>query len=72
MNKVILFDLEQNKPAASLLRELLQHYSTLYLFNCQKQFEYALVDLTELAGFRQAGLWYWKLQKQILKSLNMR
>ncbi|MCK4089368.1 hypothetical protein [Acinetobacter radioresistens] len=55
MNKVILFDLEQNKPAASLLRELLQHYSTLYLFNCQKQFEYALVDLTELAGWIQAG-----------------
>lgn len=55
MNKVILFDLEQNMPTATVLRELLQHYHTVYLFNCQGKFEYALEDLTEFASWLNSG-----------------
>ena len=55
MNKVILFDLEQNMPTATVLRELLQHYHTVYLFNCQGKFDYALEDLTEFASWLNSG-----------------
>lgn len=51
MNKVVLFDLEHNMPTANLLRELVQHYPTVYLFNCQGKFEYALDDLTEFSSW---------------------
>lgn len=54
-NKVVLFDLENNVPDAKLLRDIVTHYSTLYLFNCQNQFEYPLEDLTELAGWICSG-----------------
>ena len=55
MNKVILFDLEHNMPAASLLRELLQHYACVYLFNGQNTLDYPLSDLSELALWISAG-----------------
>lgn len=55
MNKVILFDLEQNMPTATVLRELLQHYHTVYLFNCQGKFDYAFEDLTEFASWLNSG-----------------
>lgn len=53
--KVVLFDLENNIPTAKLLREILQHYSTVYMFHCQRNFEYALSDLTELASWITSG-----------------
>ena len=53
--KVVLLDLENNVPAAKLLREIVEHYPTLYLFHCQGQFEYALQDLTELAAWISSG-----------------
>jgi hypothetical protein len=46
--KVVLLDLENNVPTAKLLREIVEHYPTLYLFHCQGQFEYALQDMTAL------------------------
>lgn len=55
MNKVVLFDLERNMPAARLLRELLQHYACVYLFNGQKNLNYPLTDLSELALWISAG-----------------
>ena len=53
--KVVLLDLENNIPTAKLLREIVEHYPTLYLFHCQGQFEYALQDLTELAVWISSG-----------------
>ena len=53
--KVVLLDLENNVPTAKLLREIVEHYPTLYLFHCQGQFEYALQDLTELAAWISSG-----------------
>lgn len=53
--KVVLLDLENNVPTAKLLREIVEHYPTLYLFHCQDQFEYALQDLTELAAWISSG-----------------
>ena len=53
--KVVLLDLENNVPTAKLLREIVEHYPTLYLFHCQGQFEYALQDLTELATWISSG-----------------
>ena len=53
--KVVLLDLENNVPTAKLLREIVEHYPTLYLFHCQGQFEYALQDLTELAAWSSSG-----------------
>ena len=54
-SKVVLLDLENNVPTAKLLREIMEHYPTVYLFNCQGQFEYALSDLTELASWVSSG-----------------
>jgi hypothetical protein len=53
--KVVLLDLENNPPSLKLLRDIVQHYSTLYLFNCTGKFEFALDDLTEFAGFISTG-----------------
>lgn len=53
--KVVLFDLENNKPTAKLLKDIIEHYSTLYLFNCIGHFEYALEDLTEFASWVSSG-----------------
>ncbi len=53
--KVVLFDLEQNIPTASLLRKVIEHYSTLYVFNCSGKFEFALEDLTEFASWISSG-----------------
>ena len=53
--KVVLLDLENNVPTAKLLREIVEHYPTLYLFHCQGQFEYAMQDLTELAAWISSG-----------------
>ncbi len=49
--KVVLLDLENNPPTANLLRNIIEHYSTLYVFSCSGKFEYALEDLTEIAGW---------------------
>lgn len=53
--KVVLLDLENNFPTAKLLREIVTHYSSLYLFNCAGTFEFSLEDLTELAGWIASG-----------------
>ena len=53
--KVVLLDLEKNTPTLKLLRDIVQHYSTLYLFNCTGKFEFALDDLTELASLISSG-----------------
>ena len=54
-SKVVLLDLENNVPTAKLLREIMEHYPTVYLLKCQGQFEYALSDLTELASWISSG-----------------
>ncbi len=54
-SKVILLDLENNFPTARLLREILQHFSTLYLFNCAGKFEFELAELNELAEWIATG-----------------
>lgn len=54
-NKVVLLDLEKNMPNAQLLREIIQHYAVIYLFNCQGKFEYSLEDLTEFSGWVSSG-----------------
>lgn len=53
--KVVLLDLENNLPTLTLLRELIQHYSTLYVFNCTGKFEFALDDVTEFASWVSSG-----------------
>ena len=53
--KVVLLDLENNVPTAKLLREIVEHYPTLYLFHCQGKFEYALQGWTELATWISSG-----------------
>ncbi|CAM9115640.1 hypothetical protein [Acinetobacter pseudolwoffii] len=53
--KVVLLDLENNFPTAKLLREIVTHYSSLYLLNCAGTFEFSLEDLTELAGWIASG-----------------
>ena len=53
--KAVLFDLENNMPTAKMLRDLVQHYPTLYLFNCTGQFAYTLEDLTEFATWVSSG-----------------
>ncbi|UUS64834.1 MULTISPECIES: hypothetical protein [unclassified Acinetobacter] len=53
--KVVLLDLENNPPTANLLRNIIEHYSTLYVFSCSGKFEYALEDLTEIAGWIATG-----------------
>ena len=54
-NKVVLLDLENNMPSAKMLRDIIEHYPALYLFNCEGQFEYSLEDLTELASWISSG-----------------
>lgn len=53
--KVVLLDLENNPPTVNLLRNIIEHYSTLYVFSCSGKFEYALEDLTEIAGWIASG-----------------
>jgi len=53
--KVILFDLEKNVPTAQFFREILEHYSVIYLFNCSGKFEYNLEDLTEFSSWMSSG-----------------
>ncbi|MBU3847239.1 MAG: hypothetical protein H9855_09750 [Candidatus Acinetobacter avistercoris] len=53
--KVVLLDLENNLPTAQLFRDIIEHFSTLYIFNGQGRFEFPLVDLTELASWISSG-----------------
>src|SRR5690606_26709364 len=53
--KVVLLDLENNFPTAQLLRNIVEHYPSLYLFNCAGKFEFALEELTELASWISSG-----------------
>lgn len=53
--KVVLLDLENNPPTAQLFRDIIQHFSTLYIFNGQGRFEFPLIDLTELASWINSG-----------------
>ena len=54
-NKVVLLDLENNMPTAQLLRDIIQHYAVIYLFNCTGKFEYSLEDLTEFSSWVSRG-----------------
>ncbi|NNG76824.1 hypothetical protein HLH10_11085 [Acinetobacter sp. ANC 4277] len=54
-NKVVLLDLEKNMPNAQVLRDIIQHYAVIYLFNCQGKFEYSLEDLTEFSSWVSSG-----------------
>ncbi|MDR0237422.1 hypothetical protein [Acinetobacter sp.] len=54
-NTVVLFDLENNMPTAHLLGKMVEHYTTLYFFNCTGHFHYSLEDLTELSGWINSG-----------------
>ena len=53
--KAVLLDLENNMPTAQLLRDIVEHYPVLYLFNCQGKFEYSLDDLTEFSSWISSG-----------------
>lgn len=54
-SKVVLLDLENTQPSLKLMRDVLEHYETMYLFNCTGEFKFALDDLTELAGLISTG-----------------
>lgn len=54
-NKVVLLDLENNMPSAKMLRDIVEHYPTLYLFNCDGHFQYSLEDLTEFSSWVSSG-----------------
>ena len=53
--KVVLLDLENNPPTAQLFRDIIEHFSTVYIFNGQGRFEFPLADLTELASWINSG-----------------
>lgn len=53
--KVVLLDLENNSPNIKLLRDLIEHYPVLYVFNCSGQFEFSLPDLTEFSAWVTSG-----------------
>lgn len=53
--KVVLLDLENNPPNIKLLRDIIEHYPVLYVFNCSGQFEFALQDLTEFSAWVTSG-----------------
>ncbi|WOE42017.1 hypothetical protein [Acinetobacter chinensis] len=53
--KAVLLDLENNMPTAKLLREIIEHFPVLYLFNCKGNFEYTLEDMTEFSGWVSSG-----------------
>jgi len=53
--KAVLLDLENNMPTANLLRNIVEHFPVLYLFNSTGQFEYSLEDLTEFASWITSG-----------------
>lgn len=42
-------------PNAQLLRDIIQHYAVIYLFNCTGKFEYALEEMTEFASWVTSG-----------------
>ena len=42
-------------PTAQLLRDIIQHYAVIYLFNCTGKFEYSLEDLTEFSSWVTSG-----------------
>lgn len=54
-NTVVLLDLEKNMPSATVLREMIQHYAVIYVFNCTGKFEYTLEDMTEFASWVSSG-----------------
>ncbi len=54
-SKAVLLDLENNLLEGKLLREIVEHYPVLYLFNCQGKFSYPLEELTELSGWISSG-----------------
>ncbi|ANF80983.1 hypothetical protein A3K93_01455 [Acinetobacter sp. NCu2D-2] len=53
--KAVLLDLENNLPTIQLLREIIEHYSVLYLFNCSGKFEFSLEDMTEFSSWVASG-----------------
>ncbi|EZQ10391.1 MULTISPECIES: hypothetical protein [unclassified Acinetobacter] len=53
--KVVLIDLENNMPTSTLFREIVQHYTTTYLFHSKGSFHYSLTDLTEFASWISSG-----------------
>lgn len=53
--KVVLLDIENNRPTVQLIRDIIEHYTTLYLFNCAGKFEFELQDVTELATWITSG-----------------
>ena len=53
--KVVLLDLQNNLPTIQLLRDIIQHYPVLYLFNCDGKFEFSLEDLTEFSSWVASG-----------------
>ena len=54
-NKVVLLDLEHNRPAIKFYRDILEHYTTIYIFNRLEHFELPLVDLTEFSSWVSSG-----------------
>lgn len=53
--KAVLLDLENNTPTIQLLREVMQYYPVVYMFNATGKFEFALEDLTEFAAWVSSG-----------------
>lgn len=56
MKNVVLIDLEKNPLQAKTLRAYIEHDQLVYLFNLTGQFDYALEDMTELAGWVTSGM----------------
>ena len=53
--KVVLLDLENNAINAGLIREIIEHYPSVYVFNCSGKFELALEELTEFSAWVTSG-----------------
>ncbi len=53
--KAVLLDLENNTPTIQLLREVMQYYPVVYMFNATGKFEFALEDLTEFTAWVSSG-----------------
>lgn len=56
MKNVVLIDLERNPLYAKTLRAYIENDQLVYLFNLTGQFDYALEELTELAGWITSGV----------------
>lgn len=53
--RVVLLDLENNATTAQNFRDLIEHYSTIYVFNLKGEFNFPLAQLTEFSSWVVSG-----------------